>query len=85
METVTTELVETGEKRDRPSRRIALELERMNWIERYERSGLTHRAFVETLQDWSEEIARMWRFARNGITESFHREMTLATPCIWLS
>lgn len=31
-----------------------------------------------TLQDWSEEIARMWRFTRNnGITEGFHRKMKL--------
>jgi transposase-like protein len=47
METVTTELVETGEKRDRRGRRIALEQERMSWVEQYERSGLTQRAFAE--------------------------------------
>ena len=30
----------------------------------------------ETLQSWSEEIARMWRFTRNnGITEGFHTKM----------
>lgn len=30
----------------------------------------------ETLQAWSEEIARMWRFTRsNGITEGFHTKM----------
>jgi transposase len=30
----------------------------------------------ETLQSWSEEIARMWRFSRsNGITEGFHTKM----------
>lgn len=29
-----------------------------------------------TLQSWSEEIARMWRFTRsNGITEGFHTKM----------
>lgn len=33
---------------------------------------------AKTLQDWSEEIARMWRFTRNnGITEGFHRKMKL--------
>ncbi len=30
----------------------------------------------ETLNSWSEEIARMWRFTRNnGITEGFHTKM----------
>jgi len=30
----------------------------------------------ETLQSWSEEIARMWRLTRNnGITEGFHTKM----------
>jgi transposase len=30
----------------------------------------------ETLQSWSGEIARMWRFTRsNGITEGFHNKM----------
>ena len=30
----------------------------------------------ETLEDWSEEIGRMWRFTRNnGITEGFHTKM----------
>jgi transposase len=30
----------------------------------------------ETLESWSEEIARMWRFTRsNGITEGFHTKM----------
>jgi transposase len=33
---------------------------------------------AKTLADWSEEIARMWRFSRNnGITEGFHRKMKL--------
>ena len=33
---------------------------------------------AKTLEDWSEEIARMWRFTRNnGITEGFHRKMKL--------
>ena len=32
----------------------------------------------KTLQDWQEEIVRMWRFSRNnGITEGFHRKMKL--------
>ena len=30
----------------------------------------------QTLESWSEEIARMWRFTRsNGITEGFHTKM----------
>jgi transposase len=33
---------------------------------------------AKTLSDWTEEIARMWRFTRNnGITEGFHRKMKL--------
>lgn len=36
------------------------------------------RTLARTLQDWSAEIARMWRFTRNnGITEGFHRKMKL--------
>lgn len=31
-----------------------------------------------TLQDWSEEIVRMWRYKKsNGITEGFHNKMEL--------
>lgn len=47
METVTTELVETGEKRDRRGRRIALAQARAAAIAAYEQSGLTQRAFAE--------------------------------------
>jgi transposase len=33
---------------------------------------------AQTLEDWREEIVRMWRFSRtNGITEGFHRKMKL--------
>jgi transposase len=36
------------------------------------------KTLAHTLKDWSEEIARMWRFTRNnGITEGFHRKMKL--------
>lgn len=32
----------------------------------------------QTLEDWQEEIARMWRFSRNnGITEGFHTKMEM--------
>ena len=32
----------------------------------------------KTIQNWAEEIARMWRFTKsNGITEGFHRKMKL--------
>ena len=32
----------------------------------------------QTLEDWQEEIARMWRFRRNnGITEGFHNKMEM--------
>ena len=33
---------------------------------------------ANTLSSWTEEIGRMWRFAKNnGITEGFHRKMKL--------
>ncbi len=36
------------------------------------------KTLAHTLEDWSEEIVRMWRFTRNnGITEGFHRKMKL--------
>ncbi len=32
----------------------------------------------ETLEDWQEEIARMWRYTKNnGITEGFHTKMEM--------
>ena len=32
----------------------------------------------KTIQNWEQEIARMWRFTKsNGITEGFHRKMKL--------
>ena len=32
----------------------------------------------QTLEDWQEAIARMWRFRRNnGITEGFHNKMEM--------
>jgi transposase len=37
-------------------------------------------ALGDTLQSWSEEIVRMWRFTRsNGITEGFHNRMETIT------
>lgn len=39
--------------------------------------ALAH-TLARTLESWSEEIVRMWRFTRNnGITEGFHRKMKL--------
>jgi len=33
---------------------------------------------AKTIEDWQEEIVRMWRFSRNnGVTEGFHRKMKL--------
>jgi transposase len=34
----------------------------------------------ETLESWTEEILRMWRFTKNnGMTEGFHNKMALIT------
>ena len=47
METIATELVDTGEKRDSRGRRLAIAQHRAAIIAAYERSGLTQRAFAE--------------------------------------
>jgi transposase len=46
-------------------------------VDELRQSGLAQLVTLsETLQAWSEEIARMWRFTRsNGITEGFHNKM----------
>jgi transposase len=48
-------------------------------IRQLRESGLeAARTLAKSLEDWSEEIARMWRFSRNnGVTEGFHRKMKL--------
>jgi hypothetical protein len=46
MEALTTEVVETGEKRDASGRRLAVKRHREAMIAAYERSGLTQRAFA---------------------------------------
>jgi len=42
-------------------------------------SGLqAMKTLCQTLESWSEEIVRMWRFSpNNGITEGYHRKMKL--------
>ena len=47
MEALTTEVVETGEKRDGRGRRLAVGRHREAMIAAYQRSGLTQRAFAE--------------------------------------
>jgi transposase-like protein len=47
MMTITTELVETGAKRDGRGRRIAAAEEREALVAQYRSSGLTQRAFAE--------------------------------------
>ena len=47
MEAITTEVVDTGEKRDARGRRIAAARHRTAVIAAYQRSGLTQRAFAE--------------------------------------
>jgi transposase len=48
-------------------------------IEQLKQSGFALlRSLGKTLESWSEEIVRMWRFTKsNGITEGFHRKMKL--------
>jgi transposase-like protein len=47
MATITTELIDTGAKRDRRGRRIATPAEKEALIAQYRGSGLTQRAFAE--------------------------------------
>lgn len=47
METITTELVETGAKRDARGRRLAARREREAVMAAYEKSGLTQREFAQ--------------------------------------
>lgn len=51
----------------------------LQYIAMLQDSGFEHmRTLGNTLDDWQEEIARMWRFTKsNGITEGFHRKMKL--------
>jgi transposase len=51
----------------------------LQFIQTLQSSGFElAKTLAKTLTDWSQEIARMWRFTRNnGITEGFHRKMKL--------
>jgi transposase len=57
----------------------ALVAELLSFIQTLTTSGCElAKTLAQTLSDWREEIARMWRFTRNnGITEGFHRKMKL--------
>jgi transposase len=49
------------------------------WIDQLKDSPFSAmQTLAKTLESWSEEIARMWRFTKNnGITEGFHTKMEL--------
>ena len=53
----------------------------LNYVQKLKESGFE--AFVtlgKTLESWSQEIVRMWRFTKNnGITEGFHTKMEMIT------
>ncbi len=51
----------------------------LDLIDQLKRSGLALiESLGQTLERWSDEIARMWRFSKNnGITEGFHTKMEL--------
>jgi len=51
----------------------------LNSISQLKESGFAPmQTLGQSLDDWKEEIARMWRFTKNnGITEGFHRKMKL--------
>jgi len=51
----------------------------LNMIKLLKNSGFENcQKLGKTLDNWSEEIGRMWRFSKsNGITEGFHRKMKL--------
>ena len=58
-------------------RKLATKL--MSYIQQLEYEPMPYLdTLANTLKDWSEEIAAMWRFSKNnGITEGFHRKMKL--------
>lgn len=51
----------------------------LNLVEGLKYSPFKHLATLgRTLNQWKEEVVRMWRFSKNnGITEGFHRKMKL--------
>lgn len=51
----------------------------LNYIQQLKGCGFEHlEQLGRTLQNWSEEIATMWRFSKNnGITEGFHNKMEM--------
>jgi len=51
----------------------------MKFIDELKHSGIdAMKSLAQTLLQWSEPIACMWRFSKNnGITEGFHRKMKL--------
>ena len=51
----------------------------LDLIDQLKQSGLALiESLGQSLERWSEEIARMWRFSKNnGITEGFHTKMEL--------
>ena len=61
----------------RRARRLVLVL--LNYIAQLKASGFEAlRTLGDTLENWREEIACMWRFTRNnGITEGFHTKMEM--------
>jgi transposase len=51
--------------------------ELLYWIEQLRQTPFAAaQTLAQTLQNWSEEIVRMWRFTKsNGITEGLHTKM----------
>jgi len=70
-------LLNTKHRTKQACRPLARQL--LYWIDLLKESPLkSMQTLGKTLDSWSEEIARMWRFTKNnGITEGFHTKMEL--------
>jgi hypothetical protein len=78
MNAITTELVETGEKRDARGRRIAARREREALIAAYERSGLTQRAFAQREGIGFYRFVAWLKRHRDGRLQSKFAEVSIA-------
>lgn len=70
-------LLRQRSRKARQCRPLARQL--LGFIQRLKESGFAAlQTLAQTLRQWQQEIACMWRFTKNnGITEGFHRKMKL--------
>lgn len=86
MATITTELIDTGAKRDEQGRRIVTPAERVALLAGYRRSGMTQKAFAQregvkysTFTAWLQGRRRAGRPRR----KARFAEVALPAPAAW--